>query len=154
MNDSAKRNAWLFCIYCLCSSYRRKSLGKDAMRKLQFTADCRQHDHSTENVCHVTQGYVTELLSKKLCEYGFNMGNIQSENEQLAIQVEDNPIELGVNCSLKNKQGLLVCEISAHANEELDWFEKIETQSVIKQLAQAVEDTLKQDQNFSEFHWH
>ncbi|NHC04823.1 hypothetical protein G9F31_13810 [Acinetobacter sp. 187] len=123
------------------------------MRKLQFTADCREHDHSQENVCHVTQGYVTELLSKKLVEHGFKMGNVQSANEQLAIQVEDNPIELGVNCSLKNKDGVLVCEISAHANEEQDWFEKIETQSVIKQLAQAVEDTLKQDAHFSEFSW-
>ena len=123
------------------------------MRKLQFTADCRQHDHSQQNLCHATQVYVTELLSEKLHQHGFHMGEVQSENEQLAIQVEDNPIELGVNCSLKNEAGQLVCEISAHANEEQEWFEKIETQSVIKQLAQAVENTLRQDQNFSDFQW-
>lgn len=124
------------------------------MRKLQFTADCKQHDHSTDNVCHVTQAYVTDLLSKQLGEHGFKMGRVDSANDQLAIQVEENPIELAVNCSQKNDQGVLVCEISAHANEEQDWFSKIETQSVIKQLSQAVEETLRQDKNLNDFVWH
>lgn len=124
------------------------------MRKLQFTADCKQHDHSKDNVCHTTQAYVTGLLSTQLGEHGFQIARVESANEQLCIQVENNPIELAVNCSLKNKQGVLVCEISAHANEEQDWFSKIETQSVIKQLSQAVEETLKQDKSLSEFVWH
>lgn len=46
-----------------------------------------------------------------------------------------------------------MCEISANPDEEQDWFEKIETQSIIRQLAQAVENSLKADQSFSEFVW-
>nr|ART89878.1 hypothetical protein [uncultured bacterium] len=46
-----------------------------------------------------------------------------------------------------------MCEISSHPEEEQDWFSRIEMQSVIKQLAQAVENTLKQDKSFAEFEW-
>lgn len=69
------------------------------------------------------------------------------------MSVEDHPVAIGVNCSVKDENGLLVCEITAHANEEQDWFSRIETQSVIKQLSQAVENTLKEDQSFSAFEW-
>ncbi len=41
-----------------------------------------------------------------------------------------------------------MCEISANPDEEQDWFEKIETQSIIRQLAQAVENSLKADHSF------
>ena len=50
-------------------------------------------------------------------------------------------------------EGHLVCRINAHADEEQDWFEKIEMQSVIKQLGQAIETTLKNDESFSQFEW-
>lgn len=122
------------------------------MRKLEFIADCEKHSHSKLDACHVTQGYVTNLLSKELFSYGFDVAP-QANQQQLAIQVQDHPIALGVDCSVKNENGLLICEISAHADEAQDWFSKIETQSVIKQLAQAVENTLKEDQSFSQFHW-
>lgn len=122
------------------------------MRKLQFFADCEKHGAGEQDACHATQGYVTELLSKELVGYGFDVSTDQNQ-EQLAITVEDHPVGLGVNCNVKNENGQLVCEISAHADEEQDWFTKIETQSVIKQLAQAVENTLKVDQSFSDFHW-
>ncbi len=124
----------------------------DVMRKLQFIADCEKHSDSQVDACQATQGYVKNLLTKELVTYGFNISPEQNQ-QQLAVQVEDHPIGLGVNCDVKNENGLLVCEISAHADEEQDWFAKIETQSVIKQLAQAVENTLKDDQSFSEFHW-
>lgn len=124
----------------------------DGMRKLQFIADCEKHSHTQVDACHATQGYVTDLLSKELTNYGFQVSP-EANPEQLALQVEDHPIGLGVNCSVKNENGLLVCEISAHVDEAQDWFAKIETQSVIKQLAQAVENTLKEDQSFSDFHW-
>ena len=125
------------------------------MRKLQFTANCEKHDHDlSSNDCHVTQEYVTELLSKQLEQYGFKTEvTTEHEHEQLAVSVEDHPVALGVNCSVKDAHGLLVCEISASADETQDWFTKIETQSVIKQLAQAVENTLKEDESFSEFEW-
>lgn len=122
------------------------------MRKLQFIADCEKHSYAQVDACRATQGYVTNLLSKELIGYGFNVSP-EGNQAQLAVQVEDHPIGLGVNCSVKNENGLLVCEISAHADEAEDWFAKIETQSVIKQLAQAVENTLKEDQSFSQFHW-
>ncbi len=55
--------------------------------------------------------------------------------------------------SAQDGEGHLVCRINAHADEEQDWFEKIEMQSVIKQLGQAIETTLKTDESFSQFEW-
>ena len=124
------------------------------MRTLQFTANCENHvntQHEGKNACHITQEYVTDLLSRQLPEYGFKAENTQTE-DNLAVSVEDHPVGLGVHCHL-NEDGLLTCEISAHADEEQVWFKKIATQSVIKQLANAVENTLKQDNAFSGFQW-
>lgn len=122
------------------------------MRKLQFIADCQKHSHSKEaKSCHVAQQYVTELLSMQLKQYGFQAET--GAEQKIAVSVEGHPVAIGVNCSVKDENGLLVCEISAHADEEQDWFSRIETQSVIKQLAQAVEDTLKKDDSFSGFEW-
>ncbi|CEI54280.1 MULTISPECIES: hypothetical protein [Acinetobacter] len=124
------------------------------MRTLQFTANCENHVKSNgygQNACHVTQAYVTDLLLKQLSQYGFK-AETTSSHEDLAVSVENHPIGLGVNCRL-NDQGLLTCEISAHADEEQVWFRKIATQSMIKQLANAVENSLKQDNAFSGFEW-
>lgn len=124
------------------------------MRTLQFTANCENHvqnNRQGENACHITQEYVTDLLSKQLSQYGFKAEQTQSE-ENLAVSVENHPVGLGVRCQL-NEDGLLTCEISAHADEAQVWFKKIETQSVIKQLANAVENTLKEDDAFSGFQW-
>ena len=124
------------------------------MRKLQFTANCESHvnaQHEGRSSCHITQEYVTDLLSRQLTEYGFKTENTQTE-DNLFVSVENNPIGLGVQCHL-NEDGLLTCEISAHADEEQFWFKKIATQSIIKQLANAVENTLKQDDTFSGFVW-
>ena len=123
------------------------------MRKLKFSANCAKHAHESADACHVTQSYVTTLLSEQLKTYGFQTEIIMQEDEKLAVSVEDHPVALGVNCSVKDENGLLVCEINAHADEAQDWFTKIETQSVIKQLAQAVESSLKKDDAFSEFEW-
>lgn len=123
------------------------------MRKLQFTANCENHENAQRehnNACHVTQEYVTDLLSRQLVEYGFTTNTRTDDN--LAVSVENHPIGLGVQCRL-NHDGLLTCEISAHADEEQMWFKKIATQSMIKQLANAVENTLKQDEAFSGFVW-
>lgn len=123
------------------------------MRTLQFTANCENHikKDTHGNACHVTQEYVTDLLSKQLTQYGFK-AETTSSDEQLAVSVENHPIGLGVNCHL-NEDGLLTCQISAHADEEQVWFKKIATQSMIKQLASAVENTLKEDESFSGFEW-
>ena len=68
------------------------------------------------------------------------------------MSVENHPVGLGVYCHL-NEEGLLTCQISAHTDEQQVWFKKIETQSMIKQLANAVENTLKADDTFSDFQW-
>ena len=124
------------------------------MRTLQFTANCENHINTQgieKNACHVTQDYVTDLLSKSLKEYGFKTEATYSE-ENIAVSVENHPVGLGVHCHL-NDDGVLTCQISAHADEEQVWFKKIATQSMIKQLANAVENTLKKDDTFSGFEW-
>ena len=124
------------------------------MRTLQFTANCENHVNTQgieKNACHVTQDYVTDLLSKSLKEYGFKTEMTHSE-ENIAVSVENHPVGLGVHCRL-NDDGLLTCQISAHADEEQVWFKKIATQSMIKQLANAVENSLKKDDAFSGFEW-
>ena len=124
------------------------------MRTLQFTANCENHVNTQgieKNACHVTQDYVTDLLSKSLKEYGFKTEATYLE-ENIAVSVENHPVGLGVHCHL-NDDGVLTCQISAHADEEQVWFKKIATQSMIKQLANAVENTLKKDDTFSGFEW-
>lgn len=124
------------------------------MRTLQFTANCENHVKNTAhgvNACHVTQEYVTDLLVKQLSQYGFKVESTNAD-EKLVVSVGNHPIDLAVNCHL-NDHGLLSCKISAHADEEQVWFKKIETQSMIKQLANAVENTLKEDDTFSGFEW-
>lgn len=121
------------------------------MRTLKFTANCENHEHGV-NACHVTQEYVTDLLSTQLSQYGFKTETTHSA-DQLAVSVEENPVALGVSCRLNEEDGSLLCEISAHADEEQVWFKKIATQSVIKQLANAVENTLKEDKTFSGLEW-
>ena len=124
------------------------------MRTLQFTANCENHINTQgieKNACHVTQDYVTDLLSKSLKEYGFKTEATYSE-ENIAVSVENHPVGLGVHCHL-NDDGVLTCQISAHADEEQVWFKKIATQSMIKQLANAVENTLKKDDTFSGIEW-
>lgn len=119
------------------------------MRKLKFIAEGIQ---STENSCQSTQRYVTTLLGDELGQYGFQ-AKIDQNQEKIAITVQDHPVALGVNCSAKDAHGALVCEISAYADETQDWFQKIETQSMIKQLAQAVEETLKKETGLKDFEW-
>lgn len=122
------------------------------MRKLKFTVDAEKYKNSSVEDTQVdTQVYVVDLLSKQLGQYGFNTA--REPDDHLAITVEDHPIKIGVNCNLQTEDGHYVCEISAHADEQQPWFQRIETQSVIKQLSQAVEDTLKDDEAFQSFEW-
>ena len=116
------------------------------MRKLKFIA--LQQDAQPNS--QATQQYVTELLAQQLEHYGFQT---QTQAQQVAVSVQDHPVALGVSCQSDGEHGALVCEINAYADESQDWFQKIETQSVIKQLAQAVEETLKKQQGLSDFEW-
>ncbi len=118
------------------------------MRKLKFTAQCAD---GSEQGCHSAQHYVTQLLSDQLEHYGFQ-AELQ-DKEKIAVNVQDHPVALGVTCQSKDDNGALVCEIRAYADETQDWFQKIETQSMIKQLAQAVEETLKKESGLKDFEW-
>lgn len=55
-----------------------------------------------------------------------------------------------------NRQSLpahLICEIASYPDEEQDWLDRITEQSLLNQLAQAVEASLKEQESFSEFEW-
>lgn len=125
------------------------------MKKLQFIASCPQHgvlDHPP-NECHITQEYVAALLFKQLGHYGFDAQHIVHEHEKVEVSIDNHLLPLSITCQKTDHDGHLICEISANPDEEQDWFEKIETQSIIRQLAQAVENSLKADQSFSAFEW-
>ncbi len=46
-----------------------------------------------------------------------------------------------------------MCEIASYPDEGQDWLDRIAERSLLNQLAQAVENTLKTDKNFTEFKW-
>ena len=123
------------------------------MRKLQFTANCEKHDHVSQQPkdCHVTQEYVADLLSKELGQYGFQ--TLSQSGDQVAVSVDNQSLPLSVTCQSHDAEGHLVCEITSYPDEEQDWLDRITEQSLLNQLAQAVENTLKEDESFSEFKW-
>ena len=116
------------------------------MRKLQFKAVSTLNSMTEERISQ----HVMSVLKPALIDYGFQT---KLEESQLAVGVQDHPVALGVNCQSPDENGALVCEINAFADENQDWFQKIETQSMIKQLAHAVEETLKKDPNLQDFAW-
>ena len=123
------------------------------MRKLQFTANCEKHNHVSQqpNDCHVTQEYVADLLSKELGEYGFQ--TLSQSGDHVAVSVDNHSLPLSITCQGHDQGGHLVCEITSYPDEDQDWLDRITEQSLLNQLAQAVENTLKQDEAFSEFEW-
>ena len=124
-----------------------------AMRKLQFTANCELHQHMVEsgNQCHITQEYVADLLVGKLSQYGFH--TLPQSGDHVAVSVDNHALPLSITCQGSDQEGHLVCEITSYPTEDQDWLDRIAEQSLLNQLAQAVENTLKKDQNFSEFKW-
>jgi hypothetical protein len=121
------------------------------MRKLKFNADCEKHIHSDANSCHVTQTYVADFLSKNLGQYGFQ--TLPQSGDQVAICVDDQALPLSITCQSVSDDGHMVCEITSHPEENQDWLERITEQSLLNQLAQAVENTLKDNKEFSDFEW-
>ncbi len=120
------------------------------MKKLQFTA----HPDATSSAYpSQTQAQVASVLSEQLSHYGFATNTVAETPNQLQVSVESRTLPLSVSCQKRDEDGHLVCEISAHPQQEQDWFDKIATESVVKQLAQAVENSLKSDDRFSGFEW-
>ncbi|ANF82072.1 hypothetical protein A3K93_07605 [Acinetobacter sp. NCu2D-2] len=119
------------------------------MRKLKFMANNSQQ--SNEQSTQHTQDYVAKLLAQDLEKYGFK--TLPQSGSHIAVSVEEHELPLSISCEHKDSQGHLVCEISSYPEEEQDWLDRITEQSLLNQLAQAVENTLKEDEKFSDFEW-
>ncbi len=120
------------------------------MRKLQFTASCG-HDQAETASCTAAQKQVKDLLVSKLGDYGFE--TLPQSDERVAVTVDDHALPLSITCEGHDDEGNLVCEITSYPDEDQDWLDRIAEQSLLNQLAQAVENTLKKDEAFSQFHW-
>ena len=119
------------------------------MRTLQFIAHCETAPHPHDDMAVSKQ--VTQLLAEKLAEYGFE--TLSQSGEHIAVSVEQHELPLAVSCQHQTEQGHMACEISSYPAEEQDWLDRITEQSLLNQLAQAVETTLKSQTHFSNFEW-
>lgn len=119
------------------------------MRKLQFTAQHGQQ-HSL-NDSSMVQKQVQALLVQKLGQFGFE--TLPQSGDQVAVSVDNHTLPLSITCQGHGGDGNIVCEIASYPDEEQDWVARIAERSLLNQLAQAVENTLKTDENFSAFEW-
>lgn len=119
------------------------------MRKLTFVANGKiqnQQKNSSE-----VQGYVTSLLTEKLTQYGFE--TLAQSGAQIAVTVDEHALPLLISCESRSADGHIVCEISSYPDENQDWLDRIAERSLLSQLAQAVESTLKDEKTLSHFEW-
>ena len=119
------------------------------MRKLQFTAQHGQQHSLNDNA--VVQKQVQQLLVQKLGQFGFE--TLPQSGDQVAVSVDNHTLPLSITCQGHDNEGNLVCEIASYPDEEQDWVDRIAERSLLNQLAQAVENTLKTDKSFTEFEW-
>lgn len=119
------------------------------MRKLQFTAQHGQPHSLNDNA--VVQKQVQQLLVQKLGQLGFE--TLPQSGDQVAVSVDNHTLPLSITCQGHDNEGNLVCEIASYPDEEQDWVDRIAECSLLNQLAQAVENTLKTDKSFTEFEW-
>lgn len=119
------------------------------MRKLQFAAHC-EHQNDQDDFS-AAQKQVADLLASKLGDYGFE--TLSQSGDQVAVSVDNHALPLSVTCQGHDEDGHLVCEITSYPDENQDWLDRITEQSLLNQLAQAVENTLKDDDSFSKFKW-
>ncbi|MFH7809875.1 hypothetical protein ACE01U_14615 [Acinetobacter sp. BSP-153] len=119
------------------------------MRKLQFTAQHGQPHSLNDNA--VVQKQVQQLLVQKLGQFGFE--TLPQSGDQVAVSVDNHTLPLSITCQCHDNEGNLVCEIASYPDEEQDWVDRIAERSLLNQLAQAVENTLKTDKSFTEFEW-
>lgn len=120
------------------------------MKTLQFIA--RGDVNHTEMQDHkVAQKYVTQLLAEKLALFGFE--TLSQSGDHIAVSVAQYELPLAVTCQNHEQTGHWICEISSYPAEEQDWLDRIAEQSLLNQLAHAVESSLKADSEFSGFKW-
>lgn len=118
------------------------------MKKLQFSAHYPAQVASIKN--QFAQKQVTTILAQRLSQYGFQ--TLSQSGDQIAVSVEDHTLPLSVTCG-DSAQGQLVCEITSYPEEGQDWLDRITEQSLLNQLALAVENTLKEQEHFQDFQW-
>lgn len=116
------------------------------MRKLEFLAI--QQPGVTQCPAH----YVTALLATQLPQFGFKT-QLHEQKDAISVNVNDEKVALAVSCHIDPQDGRLVCEISNSHQEQQNWFGKIKSESTIRQLAQAVECSLRQDQSLEVLKW-
>lgn len=118
------------------------------MRKLKFMANTRsQQPCDGQETCE----YVAHFLAETLGKHGFQ--TLSQSGAQVAVSVDEHALPLSVSCETRDEQGHLVCEIASYPEEEQDWLDRITERSLLNQLAQAVETSLKEQESFSEFEW-
>lgn len=113
------------------------------MRKLQFTINNQSQQQAT-------QTDVAQILAKDLNQFGFQTSQ---KDAQVAIRVDNSQLPLSVACQDYDQDGHLLCEISSNPAEDQDWLDRITERSLLNQLAQAVENTLKKHEQFDNFKW-
>ncbi len=120
------------------------------MRKLKFKADTQKSPQALQN-SRETQEYIARFLATKLGKHGFQ--TLPQSGGTVAVSVEEYELPLSVSCETQDEDGHCVCEISSYPEEEQDWLERITERSLLNQLAQAVEASLKEQDAFSTFEW-
>lgn len=120
-----------------------------AMRKLKFIANTQSQQQLQDS--RETQEYVAQFLADELGKYGFQ--TLPQSGGQVAVAVDEHALPLSVSCESRDSEGHFVCEIVSYPDEEQDWLDRITEQSLLNQLAQAVEASLKEQESFSEFEW-
>ncbi|WP_180190969.1 MULTISPECIES: hypothetical protein [unclassified Acinetobacter] len=118
------------------------------MRKLKFMANTQSQQPRDGQE---TQEYVAHFLAETLGKHGFQ--TLSQSGAQVAVSVDEHALPLSVSCETRDEQGHLVCEIASYPEEEQDWLDRITERSLLNQLAQAVETSLKEQESFSEFEW-
>ena len=119
------------------------------MRKLKFVAN--REIKNQLNEFDEVQNYVADILANRLIDHGFK--TLSQSGAQVAVSVDEHALPLSVSCESRSEDGHLVCEIVSYPEEDQDWLDRITEQSLLNQLAQAVESTLKDHESLSDFEW-
>lgn len=122
------------------------------MRTLEFQIACQdQQNGQTQS----TEQFVVALLFKQLNQQGFDLTLPAYATNRFTVGLNEKQLPIEVNCvQSRDAAGVIDCAIRPQPHdEELDWFDRIEAQSMIKQLAQAVENILNEQPTIQALTW-
>ena len=121
------------------------------MRTLEFQIACQNQQQGNEQS---TEQFVVTLLFKQLNQQGFDLTLPAYATNRITVGLNEKQLPIEVKCQQSSEEGVLDCAIRPQPNDdELDWFERIEAQSMIKQLAQAVENILNEQPSIQALTW-